>query len=117
MYVVCVYVMWFFAGSPQLLMVVSLVLERNPELEFQEKVDLDQLVREAFSDFQRDRGRADAAQSQVSEQSSSIIAIAIITIIVTTVIITTIVITIITITIIYITIICIIASPSSPLSL
>ncbi|XP_053472747.1 phosphorylase b kinase regulatory subunit beta isoform X2 [Ictalurus furcatus] len=48
----------------ELLMVVSLVLERNPELEFQEKVDLDQLVREAFCDFQRDRGRADAAQSQ-----------------------------------------------------
>ncbi|XP_017314040.1 phosphorylase b kinase regulatory subunit beta isoform X4 [Ictalurus punctatus] len=48
----------------ELLMVVSLVLERNPELEFQEKVDLDRLVREAFCDFQRDRGRADAAQSQ-----------------------------------------------------
>ncbi|KAF7688127.1 phosphorylase b kinase regulatory subunit beta isoform X1 [Silurus meridionalis] len=48
----------------ELLMVVSLVLERNPELEFQEKVDLDRLVKEAFGDFQRDRGRADAAQSQ-----------------------------------------------------
>ncbi|KAF4090888.1 hypothetical protein AMELA_G00030670 [Ameiurus melas] len=48
----------------ELLMVVSLVLERNPELEFQEKVDLDWLVREAFCDFQRDRGRADVAQSQ-----------------------------------------------------
>ncbi|MGH0121464.1 UNVERIFIED_CONTAM: hypothetical protein FKN15_009117 [Acipenser sinensis] len=40
---------------PQLLMVVSIVLERNPELEFQDKVDLDKLVKEAFNDFQRDR--------------------------------------------------------------
>ncbi|XP_058237528.1 phosphorylase b kinase regulatory subunit beta isoform X3 [Hemibagrus wyckioides] len=48
----------------ELLMVVSLVLERNPELEFQEKVDLDRLVKEAFSDFQRDRGKTDTAQSE-----------------------------------------------------
>ncbi|MCJ8747190.1 hypothetical protein PDJAM_G00150570 [Pangasius djambal] len=53
----------------ELLMVVSLVLERNPELEFQEKVDLDHLVREAFSDFQRDRGRADVAQSQTEMEA------------------------------------------------
>lgn len=59
--------MWLSSGSSQLLMVVSLVLERNPELEFQEKVDLDRLVREAFGDFQRDQGRADVAQSQVSK--------------------------------------------------
>ncbi|XP_062405738.1 phosphorylase b kinase regulatory subunit beta isoform X2 [Sardina pilchardus] len=39
----------------ELLMVVSIVLERNPELEFQETVDLDHLVKEAFADFQRDR--------------------------------------------------------------
>ncbi|KAM6980303.1 phosphorylase b kinase regulatory subunit beta isoform 2-T2 [Aplochiton taeniatus] len=38
----------------ELLMVVSIVLERNPELEFQDKVDLDCLVKEAFSDFQKD---------------------------------------------------------------
>ncbi|KAF5900229.1 phosphorylase b kinase regulatory subunit beta isoform X3, partial [Clarias magur] len=47
----------------ELLMVVSLVLERNPELEFQEKVDLDRLVSDAFTDFQRDRGQTDTAQS------------------------------------------------------
>ncbi|XP_018552938.1 phosphorylase b kinase regulatory subunit beta isoform X1 [Lates calcarifer] len=41
----------------ELLMVVSIVLERNPELEFSDKVDLDSLVKEAFSDFQRDHGR------------------------------------------------------------
>uniref|UniRef100_A0A3P8VKE5 Phosphorylase b kinase regulatory subunit n=1 Tax=Cynoglossus semilaevis TaxID=244447 RepID=A0A3P8VKE5_CYNSE len=38
----------------ELLMVVSIVLERNPELEFSDKVDLDRLVKEAFNDFQRD---------------------------------------------------------------
>lgn len=31
------------------------MLERNPELEFSEKVDLDVLVKEAFHDFQKDR--------------------------------------------------------------
>ncbi|XP_061077631.1 phosphorylase b kinase regulatory subunit beta-like isoform X1 [Conger conger] len=41
----------------ELIMVVSIVLERNPELEFQEKVNLDFLVKEAFNDFQRDHGR------------------------------------------------------------
>ncbi|GAA6082143.1 phosphorylase b kinase regulatory subunit beta, partial [Tachysurus ichikawai] len=55
----------------ELLMVVSLVLERNPELEFQEKVDLDRLVKEAFIDFQKDRGKAETAQSEVSELASS----------------------------------------------
>ncbi|XP_072488237.1 phosphorylase b kinase regulatory subunit beta isoform X3 [Notamacropus eugenii] len=39
----------------ELLMVVSIVLERNPELEFQDKVDLDKLVKEAFNDFQKDQ--------------------------------------------------------------
>ncbi|XP_053085394.1 phosphorylase b kinase regulatory subunit beta isoform X2 [Pangasianodon hypophthalmus] len=53
----------------ELLMVVSLVLERNPELEFQEKVDLDHLVREAFSDFQRDHERANLAQSQMEMEA------------------------------------------------
>ncbi|KAB5525808.1 hypothetical protein PHYPO_G00144480 [Pangasianodon hypophthalmus] len=53
----------------ELLMVVSLVLERNPELEFQEKVDLDHLVREAFGDFQRDHERADVAQSQMEMEA------------------------------------------------
>ncbi|XP_060715824.1 phosphorylase b kinase regulatory subunit beta isoform X1 [Tachysurus vachellii] len=48
----------------ELLMVVSLVLERNPELEFQEKVDLDRLVKEAFIDFQKDRGKAETTQSE-----------------------------------------------------
>ncbi|XP_056873369.1 phosphorylase b kinase regulatory subunit beta isoform X1 [Takifugu flavidus] len=41
----------------ELLMVVSIVLERNPELEFSDKVDLDGLVKEACNDFQRDGAR------------------------------------------------------------
>ncbi|XP_049327105.1 phosphorylase b kinase regulatory subunit beta isoform X1 [Astyanax mexicanus] len=45
----------------ELLMVVSIVLERNPELEFQETVDLDRLVKEAFTDFQKDHGRPEKA--------------------------------------------------------
>uniref|UniRef100_A0A669D7X8 Phosphorylase b kinase regulatory subunit n=1 Tax=Oreochromis niloticus TaxID=8128 RepID=A0A669D7X8_ORENI len=49
---------------PQLLMVVSIVLERNPELEFSEKVDLDNLVKDAFSDFQRDRSRFEGMEKQ-----------------------------------------------------
>ncbi|XP_075884532.1 phosphorylase b kinase regulatory subunit beta isoform X1 [Nelusetta ayraudi] len=48
----------------ELLMVVSIVLERNPELEFGDKVDLDGLVREAFVDFQRDRGHLNATDKQ-----------------------------------------------------
>uniref|UniRef100_A0AAR2KBG0 Phosphorylase b kinase regulatory subunit n=1 Tax=Pygocentrus nattereri TaxID=42514 RepID=A0AAR2KBG0_PYGNA len=48
----------------ELLMVVSIVLERNPELEFQESVDLDRLVKDAFADFQKDRGRPDRAEKQ-----------------------------------------------------
>ncbi len=49
----------------QLLMVVSIVLERNPELEFQEAVDLDRLVNDAFADFQKDRSRLDGSEKQV----------------------------------------------------
>ncbi|XP_030620490.1 phosphorylase b kinase regulatory subunit beta isoform X3 [Chanos chanos] len=48
----------------ELLMVVSIVLERNPELEFQETVDLDQLVKDAFSDFKRDRGHMEGIEKQ-----------------------------------------------------
>ncbi|XP_066511040.1 phosphorylase b kinase regulatory subunit beta-like [Hoplias malabaricus] len=48
----------------ELLMVVSIVLERNPELEFQETVDLDHLVKEAFADFQKDRGRPERADNK-----------------------------------------------------
>ncbi|XP_026031224.1 phosphorylase b kinase regulatory subunit beta isoform X2 [Astatotilapia calliptera] len=48
----------------ELLMVVSIVLERNPELEFSEKVDLDNLVKEAFRDFQRDRSRFEGMEKQ-----------------------------------------------------
>lgn len=48
----------------ELLMVVSIVLERNPELEFSDKVDLDGLVKEAFSDFQRDRIRIEGKEKQ-----------------------------------------------------
>ncbi len=46
-------------------MVVSIVLERNPELEFQEAVDLDRLVNDAFADFQKDRSRLDGSEKQV----------------------------------------------------
>ncbi|KAM6942624.1 phosphorylase b kinase regulatory subunit beta isoform 2-T2 [Xenentodon cancila] len=48
----------------ELLMVVSIVLERNPELEFSDKVDVDGLVKEAFSDFQRDRSRFEGIEKQ-----------------------------------------------------
>ncbi|KAM9817435.1 phosphorylase b kinase regulatory subunit beta isoform 1-T1 [Neosynchiropus ocellatus] len=53
----------------ELLMVVSVVLERNPELEFSDKVDLDSLVNEAFCDFQRDRRRHDAGDKQDDMQA------------------------------------------------
>ncbi|RXN17358.1 phosphorylase b kinase regulatory subunit beta isoform X3 [Labeo rohita] len=48
----------------ELLMVVSIVLERNPELEFQEAVDLDRLVKDAFADFQKDSSRLDGSEKQ-----------------------------------------------------
>ncbi|XP_054916044.1 phosphorylase b kinase regulatory subunit beta isoform X2 [Poeciliopsis prolifica] len=48
----------------ELLMVVAVVLERNPELEFGDKVDLDTLVKEAFNDFQRDRSRFEGTEKQ-----------------------------------------------------
>ncbi|KAK7899198.1 hypothetical protein WMY93_020051 [Mugilogobius chulae] len=53
----------------ELLMVVSVVLERNPELEFTEKVDLDGLVKEAFSDFQKDRSRLEGIEKQDSMEA------------------------------------------------
>ncbi|CAL9701150.1 unnamed protein product [Knipowitschia caucasica] len=53
----------------ELLMVVSVVLERNPELEFTDKVDLDGLVKEAFDDFQKDCHRIKAAQKQVNMEA------------------------------------------------
>ncbi|NWI85780.1 KPBB kinase, partial [Pitta sordida] len=48
----------------ELLMVISVILERNPELEFQDKVDLDKVVQEAFHDFQKDHSSAKGAESQ-----------------------------------------------------
>ncbi|XP_057202334.1 phosphorylase b kinase regulatory subunit beta isoform X2 [Triplophysa rosa] len=48
----------------ELLMVVSIVLERNPELEFQEPVDLDRLVKDAFADFQKDHSRLEVSEKQ-----------------------------------------------------
>lgn len=48
----------------ELLMVVSIVLERNPELEFQDKVDLDKLVKEAFHEFQKDESRLKEVEKQ-----------------------------------------------------
>lgn len=41
------------------------MLERNPELEFSDKVDLDGLVKEAFADFQRDRSHFEGTEKQV----------------------------------------------------
>lgn len=46
-------------------MVVSVVLERNPELEFDDEVDLDGLMKEAFKDFQKDRGSLEGTEKQV----------------------------------------------------
>uniref|UniRef100_A0A670K389 Phosphorylase b kinase regulatory subunit n=1 Tax=Podarcis muralis TaxID=64176 RepID=A0A670K389_PODMU len=48
----------------ELLMVVSVILERNPELEFQDKVDLDGLVKEAFHDFQKDQNKLKGTEKQ-----------------------------------------------------
>lgn len=47
-------------------MVVSVVLERNPELEFQDKVDLDRLVKGAFHEFQKDQSQLKEAEKPVS---------------------------------------------------
>ncbi|KFQ04024.1 Phosphorylase b kinase regulatory subunit beta, partial [Leptosomus discolor] len=51
----------------ELLMVISVILERNPELEFQDKVDLDKVVQEAFHDFQKDHSSPKGAEKQVSK--------------------------------------------------
>ncbi|XP_051661534.1 phosphorylase b kinase regulatory subunit beta isoform X1 [Manacus candei] len=48
----------------ELLMVISVILERNPELEFQDKVDLDKVVQEAFHDFQKDQSSPKGAENQ-----------------------------------------------------
>ncbi|KFP52022.1 Phosphorylase b kinase regulatory subunit beta, partial [Cathartes aura] len=48
----------------ELLMVISVILERNPELEFQDKVDLDKVVQEAFHDFQKDHSCPKGAEKQ-----------------------------------------------------
>ncbi|XP_075622011.1 phosphorylase b kinase regulatory subunit beta isoform X7 [Balearica regulorum gibbericeps] len=48
----------------ELLMVISVILERNPELEFQDKVDLDKVVQEAFHDFQKDHSSPNGAENQ-----------------------------------------------------
>ncbi|XP_061621257.1 phosphorylase b kinase regulatory subunit beta isoform X1 [Phyllopteryx taeniolatus] len=53
----------------ELLMVVSIVLERNPEVDFADKVDLDSLVKEAFADFQRDRSRSEGIEKQDDMQA------------------------------------------------
>uniref|UniRef100_A0A8B9GCA7 Phosphorylase b kinase regulatory subunit n=1 Tax=Amazona collaria TaxID=241587 RepID=A0A8B9GCA7_9PSIT len=50
----------------ELLMVISVILERNPELEFQDKVDLDKVVQEAFHDFQKDHSLPKGSEKQVS---------------------------------------------------
>ncbi|NXG17201.1 KPBB kinase, partial [Grallaria varia] len=48
----------------ELLMVISVILERNPELEFQDKVDLDKVVQEAFHDFQKDHSSPKGVENQ-----------------------------------------------------
>ncbi|KAM6380513.1 phosphorylase b kinase regulatory subunit beta isoform 1-T1 [Pluvialis apricaria] len=48
----------------ELLMVISVILERNPELEFQDKVDLDKVVQEAFHGFQKDHSSPRGAEKQ-----------------------------------------------------
>lgn len=48
-------------------MVVSIVLERNPELEFSDRVDLDGLVKEACDDFRRDGVRVEGTERQVGD--------------------------------------------------
>ncbi|NXB57452.1 KPBB kinase, partial [Struthidea cinerea] len=48
----------------ELLMVISVILERNPELEFPDKVDLDKVVQEAFHDFQKDHSSPKGAENQ-----------------------------------------------------
>ncbi|NXA98169.1 KPBB kinase, partial [Melanocharis versteri] len=48
----------------ELLMVISVILERNPELEFQDKVDLDKVVQEAFHDFQKDHSSPKGSENQ-----------------------------------------------------
>lgn len=47
-------------------MVISVILERNPELEFQDKVDLDKVVQEAFHDFQKDHSSPKVSEVLVS---------------------------------------------------
>ncbi|NXX82330.1 KPBB kinase, partial [Urocolius indicus] len=47
----------------ELLMVISVILERNPELEFQDKVDLDKVVHEAFHEFQKDHSNPKGAEN------------------------------------------------------
>jgi len=59
----------------QLLMVISVILERNPELEFQDKVDLDKVVQEAFHDFQKDHNRPKGAEHQVSKTQFTILPV------------------------------------------
>ncbi|NWS73672.1 KPBB kinase, partial [Crotophaga sulcirostris] len=48
----------------ELLMVISVILERNPELEFQDKVDLDKVVQEAFHDFLKDHSSLKGSENQ-----------------------------------------------------
>lgn len=47
-----------------------MILERNPELEFQDKVDLDKLVKEAFLDFQKDQSRLKGMEKEVSKMAA-----------------------------------------------
>lgn len=47
-------------------MVISVILERNPELEFQDKVDLDKVVQEALHDFQKDHSSPKVSEVLVS---------------------------------------------------
>uniref|UniRef100_A0A8C5R3K5 Phosphorylase b kinase regulatory subunit n=1 Tax=Leptobrachium leishanense TaxID=445787 RepID=A0A8C5R3K5_9ANUR len=47
----------------ELLMIVSVILERNPEFEFPDKVDLDKLVAAAFHEFQQEQSRVSGTET------------------------------------------------------
>ncbi|XP_077982243.1 phosphorylase b kinase regulatory subunit beta-like isoform X2 [Glandiceps talaboti] len=53
----------------ELLVVVSTILNRNPELEFQNTVDMDQLLKEAFEDFQRTQSELEQEEKKDTMQA------------------------------------------------
>ncbi|XP_046550516.1 LOW QUALITY PROTEIN: phosphorylase b kinase regulatory subunit beta-like [Haliotis rubra] len=45
-------------------MVVSIILERNPELMFQQAVNMDKIIQEAYDEFQRDLNKSEGREKQ-----------------------------------------------------